>query len=152
VHRGEADDDADVLGEREPRRHVRVVVEPRADDLVSLAEVPAERAAEEEVERGHALAERDFVRVAGEEAARGGPSALDQLHRADARLVGGSDVRVVLAQVARDRVDHLVRALRSAGAVEERQPAVEGGEAGSDGRDVEQGRAHRISSPLTVQR
>ena len=37
VHAGEADDDAEVLRELEPRRDVRVVVEPGADDLVARA-------------------------------------------------------------------------------------------------------------------
>ena len=36
-----------------------------------------------------------------------------------------ADVRVVVAQVARDGVDHLVGALRPARAVEEREPPVE---------------------------
>ena len=121
----EADDDAEILLERQPRRHVRVVVEPRADDLVTALELSAERAREQEVERGHALPERDLVRMAGEEAAGGGAGALDQLDGADARLVRRADVRVVLAQVAGDRVDHLVRALRPAGPVEEGEPAVE---------------------------
>ena len=77
--------------------------------------------------------------------------ALDQLDRAHARLVRRADVRVVLAQVARDRVDHLVGALRAAGPVEEREPAVERGVAGADRLDVEHGRAQRSSSPFTVQ-
>jgi hypothetical protein len=152
VHTGEADDDAEILGEGEPRRHVRVVVEPCADDLVALAQLAAERPGEQEVERGHALPEGDLVGMAGEEAAGRGARALDQLHRPDARPVRRADVRVVLAQVARDRVDHLVRALRAAGAVEEGQLAVERREAGADGVDVEQRGAHAISSPLTVQR
>ena len=77
--------------------------------------------------------------------------ALDQLDRAHARVVGRAHVRVVLAQVAGDRVDHLVGALRAAGPVEEREPAVERGVAGTDRLDVEHGRAQRSSSPLTVQ-
>ena len=40
------------------------------DDLVALAQRPAERAREQEVERRHALPERDLVRVAGEEPGR----------------------------------------------------------------------------------
>ena len=115
VHAGEADDDAEIVGELQPRRDVRVVVEPRADDLVPALERPPECPGEQEVECGHARPERDLTRVAGHEAARGRVRALDQLDRSDARLVRRADVRVVLAQVARDRVDHLVRALRAAG-------------------------------------
>ena len=64
VHAREADDDAAVLREREPRGDVRVVVEPGAEDLVSRLQRAPERAREQEVERGHARPERDFVRVA----------------------------------------------------------------------------------------
>ena len=152
VHAGEADDDAEVLLQRQPRRDVRVVVEPRADDLVAALQLPAERAREQEVERRHARPERDLVRVAGEEPAGRHARPLDQLHRADARLVRRADVRVVLAQIPGDRVDHLVRALRPAGPVEEGEPAVERGEPRANGLDVQQGRAHAMSSPLTVQR
>ena len=152
VHAGEADDDAEILGEREPGRDVRVVVEPRADDLVALAQRARERPREQEVERRHARPERDVVRVAGEEAAGGDAGTLDQLDRAHARLVRRADVRVVLAQVAGDRVDHLVRALRAARPVEERERPVERREARADGRDVEQRRAHASSCPFTVQR
>ena len=152
VHAGEADDDAEVVRELEPGRDVRVVVELRADDLVAGLQRPPERPRQQEVERGHALAERDLVGMAGEEAAGGRACTLDQLDRSDARLVRRADVRVVLAEVARDRVDHLVRALRAARAVEEREPAVERRVARPDGLDVEHRRAHKSSSPLTVQR
>ncbi len=67
---------------------------------------------------------------------------VDELVRPAARLVGRADVRVVLAQVARDRVDHLVRALRASGAVEEGEAPVERGEARAHGGDVECGGAH----------
>ena len=148
----EADDDAEILLEREPRRHVRVVVEARAHDLVPLPQLSAERPREQEVERRHALPEGNLVRMAGEEAAGGGAGTLDQLDGANARLVRRADVRVVLAQVSRDRLDHLVRALRPARPVEEREPAVERAIARADGSDIQQGRAHATSSPLTVQR
>ena len=39
-----------ILGELEPGRDVRVVVEPGAHDLVPALERPAERACEQEVE------------------------------------------------------------------------------------------------------
>ena len=115
VHAREADDDAEVLGEREPWRDVGVVVEPGADDLVARFQRASERAGEQEVERGHARPEGDLVRMALQEAAGGRVRALDQLDGANARLVRRADVRVVLAQVARDRIDHLVRALGAAG-------------------------------------
>ncbi len=138
----EADDDADVLGEREPRRDVPVVVEARHQHLVAGLELACERAGEEEVERGHALPERDFAGAAAEERPGALVRGVDDGVRSPRRLVRRSDVGVVLAQVARDRVDHLVGALRAARAVEEREPSVERGEAASDRADVEEGRAH----------
>ena len=152
VHAREADDDAEVLGEREPRGDVGVVVEPGAEDLVARLQRAPERAGEQEVERGHARPERDLVRVALQEAAGGRMRSLDQLDGADARLVGRADVRVVLAQVARDRVDHLVRALGAARPVEEGQPAVERRVAGPNRLHIQHRDAHASSSPLTVQR
>ena len=152
VHAGEADDDVEILGEREPGRDVGVVVEPRADDLVTGAQRSRERPREQEVERRHARPEGDLVRVTGEEARRRRTRPLDQLDGAHARLVRRADVRVVLAQVGGDRVDHLVRALGAARPVEERKRPVERREALADGGDVEQRRAHASSCPLTVQR
>ena len=66
----DAHDDAEVVRELEPRRDVRVVVERRHDDLVARAQRPRERPAQQEVERGHALAERRLARRAAEEATR----------------------------------------------------------------------------------
>ena len=151
MHAGEADDDAEILGELQPGSDVRVVIEPGAHDLVPALERPAERPREQEVERGHALPERDLVGMAGEEAAGGDVRAFDELDRVQARVVGSTDVRVVLAQVARDGVDHLVGALRPSRPVEEREPAVERGVAGADRFGVEHRRAQRSSSPFTVQ-
>ena len=84
------------------------------EHLVAGLELAGERAREQEVERGHALPERDLAGIAAEE--RGGAlvRGVDQLVRPARRLVGRADVRVVLAQVAGDRVDHLVGALRPA--------------------------------------
>ena len=86
--------------EREPRRDVRVVVEPRHEDLVAGLELARERAREEEVERRHVLAERDLARVAAEERARALVRCVDQRVGPPRRLVGRADVRVVLAEVA----------------------------------------------------
>ena len=139
---GDVHDEAEIVRELEPRRDVRVVVERGDDDLVALAQRPPERAAQEEVQRGHALAERGLARRAAEERAGALVRQVDELGRSDARLVRRADVGVVLAQVARDRVDDLVRALRPSRPVEEREAAVERGEARADGGDVESGGAH----------
>jgi hypothetical protein len=142
VHVRVPDDDPDVLGEREPRRDVRVVVEPREQHLVSRLELARERAREEEVHGRHARPERDLPRVAAQERRRALVRLGDERVRAPRRLVGRADVRVVRPQVVGDRVDHLVGALGPAGPVEEREPAIERGEPRADGVDVEDRGAH----------
>ena len=91
-HARDADDDPEVVRELEPGRDVGVVVERGDDDLVALAQRPRERAREQEVERGHARAERDLVRRAAEEA-RG----------ADARAARRARPSVVTSRTARRR-------------------------------------------------
>ena len=118
------------------------MVEARHEHLVPSLELAGERAGEEEVQRGHALPERDLPRVAPEERARSLVRGVDQLVRVARRLIGSPDVRIVLAQVARNRVDDLVRALGLARPVEEGEPAVESPEASAGGRDVQESRAH----------
>ena len=105
-----ANDDAEVVLEREPRRDVAVVVEPGHEHLVARLQLAGERAREQEVERGHALAERHLVARAAEERACLLVREIDERARPAGRLVGGADVRVVVLEVAGDRVDHLVRA------------------------------------------
>ena len=63
----EPDGQIPVVRELEPGRDVRVVIEPRADDLVARVPVPCRGAREREVERRHVRAERDLVRRRVEE-------------------------------------------------------------------------------------
>ena len=84
----ELHDDADVLLQRQPWRDVRIVVEPRHEHLVRRLELPGERPGEEEVERGHALAERDLLRGTAEERRRPAPA-----HGPRARPSGGTSRR-----------------------------------------------------------
>ena len=139
-HVDEADDDPEIALQLEPGSDVRVVVESRHEHLVAGRELACEGTGEEEVERRHALAERDLARRAAEE--RRGPlvGEVDERGRPLRGPVRRADVRVVVAEVVGDRVDHVVGALGPAGAVEERQPAVERREARADGVDVEQRR------------
>jgi hypothetical protein len=139
---GDADDDPEVVRELEPGRDVAVVVERRDDDLVALAQRACERPRQQEVQRRHALAERGLVRRAAEEGTGALVGARDELVRTPARLVRRADVRVVGAQVVRDRVDHLIRALRASRTVEEREPPVERREASARRGDVEQRGTH----------
>ena len=151
MHVDLAHDDPEVVLQREPRRDVAVVVEPGHEHLVARLQLAGESPREEEVERGHALAEGDLVARAAEERAGLLVGEIDERRGAARRLVGGADVRVVVAHVAGDGVDHLVGALRAAGAVEEGEPALQRREARANGGDVEQCRTQERSSPLTVQ-
>ena len=63
----------------------------------------------------------------------------DQRVGAPRRLVGSADVRVRLAEIAGDRVDDLVRALRAARPVEEGERPLQRAEPCADGGDVECG-------------
>jgi hypothetical protein len=143
VQVGEADHEAEVARQLEPGGDVAVMVESRAEDLVARTERACGGAREREVERRHVRTEAAFLRQAAEEARRRGVGFLDDRVRAPARLVGASDVRVRLPQVAGDRLDDAVGALRSAGAVEERRRPAECGEPRPHGGDVECDSAHR---------
>ena len=129
VHVDLANDDAEIVLECEPGSDVAVVVEPGHEHLVSLLQLAGERAREQEVERGHALAERHLVARAAEERARLLVREIDERARPAGGLVGRSDVRVVVPEVVGNGVDHLVGHLRAPGAVEECEPALERGEA-----------------------
>src|SRR6266480_861116 len=138
----EANDQAEVVRELQPRRDVPVVIEPRHDDLVSLAPFTGGRPGKGEVERRHVGAEDHLVRRAADEGCGRESRVGDEPLRTPARLVGAADVRVRLAQVGRDRVDYLVRNLCAARAVEEGEIALEGRKACPSGTDVERDYAH----------
>ena len=59
---GIAHDEVEVVGELEPGRDVRVVVEAGDDDLVAGSELATQGPREREVERRHVLAEADLRR------------------------------------------------------------------------------------------
>ena len=139
----ELDAHADVVAELEPRRHVRVVVELRHEDLVAGPQLARQRPREGEVQRRHVGAEGHLLLVAAQEVGGREPGVRDERVGGAARREGAAGVRVRLPEVRRDRVDDLVRDLRPAGAVEERERPVERGVARADGLDVERGRGHR---------
>ena len=138
----EVDLQAEVARELEPRSDVGVVVEPRDEDLVARLELPPERAREHEVQRRHVRAEDDLLGLPADESRSGRAGLFDNGVGAPARREEAAGVRVRLAEVAGDRLDHLVGNLGPAGAVEERRRAGERREARADGGDVEQRCAH----------
>jgi hypothetical protein len=95
------------------------VVEAGDEDFVAGAEVAADGAADCIGERGHVGAEDDFVGAAVQEVGHGGAGLGDHGIGVAAGGVGSAGVGVVAAQVVRDGVDHTLRNLRAAGAVEE---------------------------------
>ena len=142
VDLAEANDEVLVVRELEPRRDVAVVVELRDEDLVTCAECPADGTRQHEVERRHVRAEDRLARLAAEER-RGRKARLrEQRLGSAARAESAAEVRVRLAQVVRDRVDHRVGHLCPSGPVEERGRPAERGEARADGVDVEGDGAH----------
>ena len=149
----EAHGQALVVRELDPGGDVAVVVEARDQDLVAGLERAADRPREGEVQRGHVRPEDDLLVRAAEEARRARPRLVEQHLGTAARLVGPADVRVRLAQVGADGVDHRVGHLRPAGAVEEDEFALERREPGASALEIERRRDRRahVSLPLTRQ-
>ena len=132
-----------VRGDAQPRPDVRLVVEPRDDELVARLHARGDRARDVHRERRHVRAELDLVRARRVEQVRERRVRLVEdrvgpLGRGERAAV----VRVRGPVVVAHRLDHGVRDLRAARAVEERHrpPLVlegEGGEPGAQGVDVE---------------
>ncbi len=115
----EADLQLLVVRELEPRRDIRVVVELRHENLISLVPGTSKGARERKGEARHVRAEDRLFRRAAQELGRSEPRLSDERLGLAARLVRAAGVRVRLAVVARDGVDHLVRDLCPARPVEE---------------------------------
>ncbi len=143
VQLDEADLQVEVVCELEPRRNVSVVVEARDEDLVPGAQRAADGAREHEVECRHVLAEDRLGRIAVQERASREPRLCEERVALPACSERAAEVRVRLAQIVRDRVDHRIRALCPSWSVEERGRTLQRGEAGADGFDVEGDGAHR---------
>ena len=139
---GEADFEAEVVGQLQPGRDVAVVVEAGDDDLVSRLESATSGTGEREGQRGHVGAERHLVGRAAEEAAGGVARSVDNADRPLARLEWAADVRVRLAQIHRDGIDHLVGHLRPARSIQQHELALERAVAPANGLDVERQRGH----------
>ena len=129
-----------------PGRHVGIVIEGRDDDFVARFERTSDRVGEVEGECRHARSEQDRVGIGGVEQvchrlARAAGDGIGALTAEE----GSAAVRVGVAVVAGDGVDHRLRHLGSAGAVEEHgglpvvfgEPQGEGGELGANGIGIE---------------
>ncbi len=101
-----------------PRGEVGVVIEQCEHDFVAGAEVSSEGAAQGEGERGHVRAEDDFVSIAIQKVGHGGPRLINDAIGIVAGLKGAVGVGVIASEIVGDGVDHALRHLRAAGAVE----------------------------------
>ena len=138
VHARKLHHEAAIVRELEPGRDVAVVVELGADDLVAFAPVARRSPRKREVERRHVRAEGDLVDGRVDKVGRGRVRSRDERVGAPRRLERAAEVRVGLAQVAADRVDHRVRHLRAARSIEE--------------REVRWSAVNRVRTPSTVVR
>ena len=112
---------AAILGDRQPRRDVGVMVEPRDHDLVPGVQVAAERAAHREGERRHVRPEGDLVGSwAPTKSAPAAWASSRMRIGLDGRREGAAVVGVAALEVGGDGVDALARHLRAAGSVEVR--------------------------------
>jgi hypothetical protein len=132
VDRRALDDEAVILGDAQPRRDVRVVVEVGDDDLVAGLRRARDGVRELEVQRRHVRAERDLLRRAAGQLGGGAPCLGDELDRVErcrerTAVVGGA-----AAQVPGHRLDDLLGRLRAARPVEEGGVAGEGGKQRAD--------------------
>ena len=137
-----ADDQIAILCHRDPWVHVRGVIKTAEDDLVTRPERPGYRAAQVEGERGHIGAEDDLLGGNPEQIRDGGMRVLDDRVRELRSRECPAVIRVGRFVVASNGINHRLRDLRSARAVEVDEWSVpvhtgEGREAGSEGIDVE---------------
>jgi hypothetical protein len=108
-----------VVGDLQPRRDARVVVEARDEDLVARAELAGGGPGQREVERGHVGPEDHLTRLAAEEPGRVAFRLLQDLPDTQARGVPRAQVGAGLPERERDRVADLVGHLRAARGIEE---------------------------------
>ena len=95
------------------------MIERGDDDLVAGFQFAGDGSGERECDRGHVLAEDDFVCVAIEEIGHGGAGRGDSGVVAAAGFERAAGVGVGVEEIILDGVHHLFRDLRAGGAVEE---------------------------------
>ena len=113
-----ADDELVIPRHEQPGRDVGVVIERRHDDLVARLERAGDRVGKQEVERRHVRPEGDAAGLTAGELGGRHAGMLQQLVRCGGGGDRAAQVGVRPAQVAADRVEHLLRRLRAAGPVE----------------------------------
>ena len=105
---------------KQPRPDIRVVIEPRDDDLVAGPECSCDRSRDREQERRRVRAEDHLVGIGVQQVGRGAVRLVDQRVGLAAGLERAVDVRVASAEIVGHRLDNDVGHLRPAGSVEER--------------------------------
>ena len=109
-----------ILCHLQPRRDVGVVVKARDHDFVARLEFAADGAGHRIGQRGHVLTEDDFIGAAVQEVGHGAARFGDHGVGVAAGGVGSARVGVVAAKIVGYGVDHALRDLRPARAVEKR--------------------------------
>ncbi len=146
---GPADGDAaifllKILSHLQPRRNVGIVIETSDHDFVARLQFAANGAGNRIGQGGHVRTEGDFVGAAVQEVGHGGAGFGNHGVGVAAGRVGSAGVGVVASKIVGDGVNHALRNLRTARAVEEcGGVAVDGlcerGELGADVGEVEGG-------------
>jgi len=113
------DDQVAVVGDFQPGRDARVMVQARDEDLITRAERAGGGPGQREVERGHVGPEDHLARLAAQEPGRLVLRLGQDLPDAQAGGVHRAQVGAGLPERERDRVAHLVGHLRAAWGVEE---------------------------------
>ena len=117
VDRRLADHDA-AVGQQLPRASIALVVELRDKYLVAGLEGAGDALRQQDGQRGHVGAETDFVRIAAEEVGQGATAAVDDGIGLFAGGEHAMDVAVVVDEVVRHGIQHALRHLGAAWAVE----------------------------------
>ena len=114
-----ADDEAAVLGQGQPWRDVRVVVEPRHHDLVAGRQVATDRTAHRKGQGRHVRTERDLVGIVGADEI-GGRSVdlVEERIGLDRCGEGAAMVGVAALEIVRHGGDAFARDLRAARAIQ----------------------------------
>src|SRR5579871_500223 len=115
---GPADGDAAVFGHPEPGRDIGIMVKAGDENFVAWAKFASDGAREGESQRGHILAEDDFIVSAVEEVSHSDAGGGDHGVCAAGRGIVPPGVGIVAPQVVGDGVDDALGNLRPAGAVE----------------------------------
>src|SRR5260370_11296764 len=106
------------LCQRQPWRDVGVVIEACYQDLIARPEIATDGSTDRKGERSHVRTKDNLVCAAVEKIGHGGTRTRDHRVGMATSGIGSAGVGIVAAQVFSDGVNHPLRHLRAAGAVQ----------------------------------